>query len=63
MIGGPRTGSLEIQDSTDRRDAQVFRAHPAPKGTCDNLINALKLMTNHQKNGDRTSFAEKVGAE
>ena len=36
---------LVIQDSTDHREAMVFRAHTAPQGTCDNLINALKLLT------------------
>ena len=24
----------------------------APQGSCDNLINALKLLTNHQKDGE-----------
>ena len=41
-----------IEDSTDHREAEVFRAHAAAQGTCDNLINALKLLTNQQKNGD-----------
>ena len=43
---------LVIQDSTDQREAKVFRAHAAPQGTCDNLINALKFLTNQQKAGD-----------
>ena len=43
---------LVIQDSTDRREAKVFRAHAAPNGVCDNLINALRLLANHQKDGD-----------
>ena len=29
------------QDSTDRGEAKVFRAHAPPLGVCDNLINAL----------------------
>ena len=33
-----------IQDSTDPREAKVFRAHAAPQGTCENLI--------EQKDGD-----------
>ena len=49
------TGSkqgLVIQDSADLREANVFRAHAAPQGMCDNLINALKLLTIQQKDGD-----------
>ena len=30
---------LVVQDTTDRREAKVFRAHAAPHGVCDNLIN------------------------
>ena len=37
---------LVIQDSTDPRAANVFRA------LCDNMINALKLLVNQQKDGD-----------
>ena len=33
-------------DGTDRREAKVFRAHAAPQGVGDNLINALKLLAN-----------------
>ena len=33
-------------------EATVFRAHGAPQGTCDNLINALKVLANKQKDGD-----------
>ena len=43
---------LVMQDSTDRREAEVFRAHCAPLGVCDTLINALKLLANQQKDGD-----------
>ena len=31
---------------------QVFGAHAAPQGMCDNVINALKLLANQQKDGD-----------
>ena len=41
-----------MQESTDRREAIVFRSHAAAQGVCDNLINALKLMANQQKDGD-----------
>ena len=43
---------LVTQDSMDHREATVFRAHAAPQGTCENLINALKLLTKQQKDGD-----------
>ena len=33
--------------------AKVFRAHAAvPQGSCENLINALKLLANQQRDGD-----------
>ena len=31
---------------------KVFKAHAAPSELCDNLINALKLLANQQKDGD-----------
>ena len=43
---------LVVQDSMHRRDAKVIRAHAAPQGMCDNLIHALKLLANQQKDGD-----------
>ena len=43
---------VKKQDSTDRREAKVFRAHAARQGVCDNLINALRLLANQQKDGD-----------
>ena len=43
---------LAIQDSTDHRETKDFRAHAAPQGTCDNLVHALKLLTNQRKDGD-----------
>ena len=42
---------LVIQDSTDRREAEVFRAHAPPHGVCDNLINALELLAQQQLGG------------
>ena len=45
-------GILIIQDSTDRHEANVFRAHAPPHGVCDKLINALKLLANQQTGGD-----------
>ena len=32
-----------IQLSANANEAKVFRAHAAPLGLCDNLVNALKL--------------------
>ena len=46
------TSVLVIQASKDRNEAKVFRAQAPPKGTCENLVNALKLLANHQQNGD-----------
>ena len=42
------------QDSvgTNEDEAKVFRAHAVPQGLCENLINALKLLANQQKDGD-----------
>ena len=40
-----------VQDSTDPREAKVIRTHSASQRTCDNLINALKLLRNQQKDG------------
>ena len=51
MIGWGPNRKLVVQDSTVPR-ATVFRAHAAPQGTCEHLVNALKLLTNQQKGGD-----------
>ena len=32
--------------------AKVFKAHAVPQDPCENLINALKLQANQQKDGD-----------
>ena len=45
-------GVLVIQDSTNRREATVFRAHAASQGKCDNLMSALKLVANQKRDGD-----------
>ena len=41
-----------VQLGTDEDEAKVFKAHAAPLGLCDNLINALKLLANQQRDGD-----------
>ena len=43
---------LVVQLGTNEDEANVFRAHAVPQGLCENLINALKLLANQQKDGD-----------
>ena len=43
---------LLVQLGANANEATVFRAHAAPLGLCDNLVNALKLLANQQKEGD-----------
>ena len=43
---------MVIQDGDDSREAKVCRAHAAPQGLCDKLIDALKLLSNQQRDGD-----------
>ena len=43
---------LVVQTSESASQAKVFKAHAVPQGLCDNLINALKLLANQQKDGD-----------
>ena len=44
--------TLVVQLGVNANEAKVFKAHAAPLGLCDNLINALKLQANQQKYGD-----------
>ena len=41
-----------VELGTNEDEAKVLRAHALPQGLCDNLINALKLLANQQKDGD-----------
>ena len=41
-----------MQIGTNEDEAKIFRAHAIPQGLCENLINALKLLANQQKDGD-----------
>ena len=41
-----------VQTGVSVRYGKVFKAHAAPQGLCDNLINALELLANQQKDGD-----------
>ena len=44
-----------VQIGVNANEAKVFKAHAAPLGLCDNLINALKLLATQQKDGDSPS--------
>ena len=50
--GGVRLVELVVQLGATANAAKVFKAHAAPLGLCDNLINALKLLANQQKDGE-----------
>ena len=41
-----------VQLGTNEDEAKVFRAHAVPQGLCENLISALKLLANQQRDGD-----------
>ena len=41
-----------VQTGDSASQAKVFKAHAVPQGVCENLINALKLLANQQKDGD-----------
>ena len=43
---------LVVQTGVSASQAKVFKAHAERQGLCENLINALKLLANHQKDGD-----------
>ena len=40
---------------------RFFSAHAAPQGLCENLINALKLLTNHQRDGESPIYSIVTG--
>ena len=42
---------LVVQIGVSGSQAKAFKAHAAPQGVCRNLINALKLLPNQQKDG------------
>ena len=50
---GERQTGYWVQIGVNANEAKVFRAHAVPLELCDNLINALELLTNQQKDGDR----------
>ena len=49
---GAPNRTLVVQLGANANEAKAFKAHAAPLGLCDNLINALKLQANQQKDGD-----------
>ena len=51
---GARNRILVVHLGTNEDEANVFRAHAFPQGPCENLINALKLLANQQKDGDKS---------
>ena len=48
----PPSRILLMQLDTNKEEAKVFRAHAAPQRLFENLINALKLLANQQRDGD-----------
>ena len=42
---------LVVQTGESINQAKVFKAYAVPQGLCGNLINALKLLTNQQEDG------------
>ena len=44
-----------VQTGDSASQAKVFKAHAVPQGMCGNLISALKLLANQQKDGDNQS--------
>ena len=43
---------LVVQTGESASQAKAFKAHAVPQGLRENLINALKLLANQQKDGD-----------
>ena len=41
-----------VQTDDSVSQTKFFKAHAVPQGLCENLINALKLLANHQKDDD-----------
>ena len=48
---------LVVQLGVNANEAKVFEAHTAPPRSCENLINALKLLANQQKDETARSRA------
>ena len=46
---------LVVELGTNEDEAKVFKAHAVLQGLCENLIHALKLLANQQRDGDSPS--------
>ena len=44
-----RNRILVVQTGESDEQAKVFRAHAEPQGSCENLVIALKLITNQAR--------------
>ena len=62
LDGVLRTGSWSDRTARSTERQQYVRAHAAPQGMCENLINSLKLLTNQQKDGDSPVCSQHVVA-
>ena len=63
ICGGAPNRILLVQIGTNEDEAKVFRAHAIPQELCENLINALQLLANQQKDGDGPIQNITVGLE
>ena len=52
-----------VQTGDGARQTKVFKALAAPHGLCENLINAIKLLTIQQKDGDSLFLGNYGGLE
>ena len=61
-VGGVQHGGgqYDWRAPANAHEAEVFKAHAAPLGLCDDLVIAVKRLANQQKDGDRP--IERVGA-
>ena len=52
MNGEHPTGFWWCSSAQTKMKRRFLRAHAVPQGLCENLINAVKLLANQQKDGD-----------
>ena len=55
MNGERPTGHWWHKQVPSASQANVFNARAVPQGLCENLMNALKLLANQQKDGESQS--------
>ena len=51
MNGERPNRPVVVQTGVSASQAKVSKAHVVPQGLCENLINALRLLANQQKDG------------